>query len=250
MTEVASSVPYYLQIYNYITEQIASNNFAPDTRIPSEEELSLQFGVSRMTARKAIDKLVYEGRLYRKQGKGTFVANSIMSYGLSTMLSFSKTMRARGYEITTKVLLQNVVPIPPEMIEKLQLRETDQLIVIRRLRYIDGKPAAIHTTYLDYKSYYPLLNSDFSKESLLEMIEKVSGNRVAYSKDQVRAVAVNPQDAKLLDIFPGSPILLVEGVGYTDEGRPTRFARSYFRGDLFQFCLVNSGSPGMELIAP
>jgi GntR family transcriptional regulator len=248
MTDLDSSVPFYMQIYDFLYQQITTNQLLPDSRIPSEDELSTQFGVSRMTARKAIDKLVFEGRLYRKQGKGTFVTNSVMSYGLSTMLSFSKTLRARGYNVTTKVLLQNIVPITPEIGEKLHLRETDKLIVIRRLRYIDGRPAAIHTTYLDYKSYYPLLSTDFSKESLLEMIEKVSGNRVAYSKDQVRAVSVNPQDAKLLEVPAGSPVLLVEGVAYSDDGRPSRFARSFFRGDLFQFCIVNSGNPGMELI--
>lgn len=235
-----SAEPLYLQIQNRLVEQIRAGEFKPGEQVPSELEIAARYSVSRMTGRKALDELVSRGLLFRRKGKGTFVADSLMSYSLSTMLSFSKNFRARGYHVVTKVLLIDVIPPPADLVEKLQLHFNTQVIVIRRLRFVEGKPAAIHTSFLEYRAFAPLLDMDLSSASLLDAIENISGIRIAYTRDSVCAASSSLEDADLLRIEMGSPVLRVEGIAYSANSWPIRLTRAVYRGDLFRLEVLNT----------
>lgn len=247
MIDKNSSTPLYMQIQNNLMEAIQNGNYGPGTQVPSELEIASEYGISRMTARKALDNLVTKGILYRRKGKGTYVADSVVSYGLSTMLSFSRTLRARGYDVVTRVLTTDIIPASLEVINNLQLNVASKVIVIRRLRLIEGKPAAIHTAFLDHAVFEPLLRYDLSTGSLLEAVQSVSGTQVAYTKDTVQADRVTADEARLLQIAPGSPALRVEGVAYTDDSHPTRYSRAVYRGDMFKFEISNSAELATSL---
>jgi GntR family transcriptional regulator len=242
-----SSVPLYMQIQEALEAQIRSGQLPPGSRVPSELELVAQYNVSRMTARKALDGLVARGQLFRQQGKGTFVAEGVMSYRFSTMLSFSGTLRARGYAVETRVLRQEVIPGPPSVLEKLELRPGSQVVLVRRLRLVEGRPAAIHTAFMDYLVYSPLLQVDLAAASLLESIERVCGVRIAYTRDSVEAGLVSIEDMGLLDVPHGSPVLEVEGVAFTENGQPTRLTRAVYRADLFRLVVVNTADRATAL---
>ncbi len=235
------AVPLYIQIQEALYERIRSGELASGARAPSENVLAAQYHVSRMTARKALDGLVTKGLLFRQHGKGTFVADDVMSYGLSTMLSFSGTLRARGFEVSTQVLQQEVVPGALHILEKLNLPPGGDLILVRRLRFLSGIPAAIHTSFMDHQGYAPLLEVDLAQESLLEAAERLCGARVAFTKDSVRAIMVSAEDRRWLDIPAGSPVLEVHGVAYTENGQPTRFTKAVYRADMFRLGVINTG---------
>jgi GntR family transcriptional regulator len=247
MIDKISPVPLYVQIQDKVYEQIRLGNLSPGARVPSEAELAAQYAVSRMTARKALDGLVARGHLFRQQGKGTFVAEHVLSYGLSTMLSFSGTLRALGHEVATRVLHQDVIPASPLVAEKLRLSPNSDVIVVRRLRMVDGWPAAIHTAFMDYRVYAPILRVDLSVNSLLESIQQITHTPVAYTKDSVQAAVVSLEDMILLEVPKGSPVLEVEGVAFTANGQPTRFARAVYRGDMFRLVVTNTGDLGASL---
>jgi GntR family transcriptional regulator len=240
MVDKNSSVPLYLQIQNLIVDAIRTGEYQPGTQIPSELEISSRYEISRMTARKALDNLVTKGMLYRRRGKGTYVAENVVSYGLSTMLSFSRTLRARGYDVVTKLLQMDVIPASQEVMDNLQLNLNREVIVIRRLRLIEGAPAAIHTAFLEHRVFAPILSYDLSKESLLDAIQEISGAQVGYTKDTVQADLASVEEAKLLQVEPGSATLRVEGVAFTENGHPTRYSRAVFRGDMFKFVVNNN----------
>ncbi len=242
MVSKESAISLYIQIQDVLFEQIRQGVLQPGSQVPSEQELATTFSVSRMTARKALDGLINKGLLYRQQGKGTFVANDVMTYGLSTMLSFSRTLQARGHTVTTRVLNQEVIPASPTVIGKLNLRSGSDVVLIRRLRIVDGKPIAIHSSFMDHRLYAPILQADLSTASLIETIERLCGVRVAYSKDTVQAAVVNVEDAPLLDIAAGSPVLEVDGVTYTENGQPTRYNRAVYRGDCVRLGVTNTSS--------
>jgi GntR family transcriptional regulator len=235
------ATPLYIQIQEDIYEQIRSGSLLPGSRVPSELDLVSRFGVSRMTARRALDDLVGRGVLFRQQGKGTFVAEDVVTFGLSTMMSFSRTLRAHGYQVSTRVLAQDVVPAPAEVASKLKLPADGKAVLIRRLRFVDDRPAAIHPSFLDYALFEPLLRADLSSRSLLEALEEVSGLRVAYSKDSVQATLVPIEDRGLLEAAAGSPVLQVEGVAFTGNGQPLRYTRAIYRGDMFRLSMTNAG---------
>ncbi|MCA9902460.1 MAG: GntR family transcriptional regulator [Anaerolineae bacterium] len=240
MVDKRSSVPLYLQIQSLIIEQIRAGELRPGDQVPSEPELAAQRQVSRMTARKALDGLVAKGILYRRKGKGTYVSDHVMAYSLSTILSFSRTFRANGHEVVTRVLSKEIVPASANVCERLGLIEPARVIAIRRLRRIDGLAAAIHTSFLSYPLFAPLLEIDLSENSLLDVIENISGTPVAYSRDSVLAALANPEEASLLDIEAGSPVLKVEGVAYTENGQPTRLTRAVYRADMFHLTVLNT----------
>ncbi len=247
MIRKTSALPLYIQIQNQLYEQIRQGELSPGAQVPSELELATQYNVSRMTARKALDGLIAKGYVFRQQGKGTFVSEDLMSYGLSTMLSFSRTLQARGYDVVTRVLRQEVIPAIPLVAEKLDIQPDGQVVLVRRLRIVEGTPVAIHTAYMDYRMYAPILKVNLNNASLLETIEHVCGIRVAYSKDSVRAALVSAEDMELLEIPAGSPILEVEGVAYSENGLPTRYSRAVFRGDCFRLGVTNTSTQSISL---
>jgi GntR family transcriptional regulator len=248
MIDKSSSIPLYLQIQNLLIDRIREGEYPPGTQVPSELEIASRHKVSRMTARKALDAMVSKGILYRRKGKGTYVAQGVVSYGLSTMLSFSRTLQAQGYNVVTKVLRIDVVPGSSEVLEKLHLSLDSQVIVIRRLRLIEGIPAAIHTSFLEHRVFASILNNvDLSTESLLDTIQRISGMQVAYTRDSVQADLANVEDATLLEIETGGPVLRVEGVAYAENSQPTRFTRAVYRGDMFRLMVKNTADLAASL---
>lgn len=247
MIDHTSAIPLYTQIQDRLFEQIRGGELSPGERVPSELELAEQFSVSRMTARKALDGLVSQGLLFRHQGKGTFVAQNVVSYNLSTILSFSATMRALGHEVMTQVLSQDVIPASEAVAEKLSLQPGVSVVLIRRLRLLDGHPAAIHTSFLDYTLFAPILQVDLSIHSLLTSIERILPTPVSYSKDSVQAALVEPADRSLLQIAGDTPVLNVEGVAYTANGQPIRFTRAVYRSDMFRLIVTNTGAQNATL---
>src|SRR5262249_182143 len=152
--------------------------------------------VSRMTARKALDTLVAKGILYRRKGKGTYVAEGTVAYNLTTMHSFSHTLKARGYKVTTRLLRVDVVTGEPELLETPHLDVDRHPIIIQRLRLVDGTPAAIHVAYLEHRLYAPILKVDLSAESLLDTMHAITGVNQAYSQDSVQADLARPDEAR------------------------------------------------------
>ena len=104
MLNANSAKPLYEQIKEYILQNVENGNFEPDTRIPSERELSKRFGVSRVTAGKAVKELVQAGVLYVRIGKGTFIHPKRFDQQIETLTSFTEEMAMRGQQATSRVL--------------------------------------------------------------------------------------------------------------------------------------------------
>jgi GntR family transcriptional regulator len=247
MVDKVSSTPLYVQIQDLVYDRIRTGALPPGARVPSEPELADEFAVSRMTARKALEGLVNKGYLIRRQGKGTYVADGALAYDMSTMLSFSGTLRSRGYDVTTRVLAQDVIPAAPSVAEKLLIPQESDIVLIRRLRLLNGRPAAIHTSMLEHRIFAPILDIDLATTSLLAAIEEIIGTRIAYTKDSGQAAIVSPHDVGLLKMPEGGAVLSVDGVAYTELGQPIRVTKAIYRGDLFRFVITSTGSQGAAL---
>ena len=241
------TAPLYKQIETILEDLIRSGRLKPGEQVPTEVGIAAHFGVSRMTARKAVEALATKGMLTRQKGRGSYVTDSPMTYGFSTMQSFSKTLRARGYNVTTKVLFKGAVPSTGEAAKALRLPSDGLMFMVRRLRVIEGRPAAIHSSFLDFNVFAPLMDVDLSSASLLGAIERTLGQKIAYSEDSADAGLATPEDASLLDVAEGRPILTVRGVAYSGLGSPIRFAKAVYLGSLFRFTVRNTASNGSVL---
>jgi GntR family transcriptional regulator len=229
-----SPVPLYLQIEEELRGLVKSGELPALSRVPSENELTERFSVSRMTARKALDRLVADGILFRRPGKGTFVAPPKISHGPSQQLSFSAAMRALGLRHDTRVLEAGLMPAPQPIASALGVRGGTPVVVVRRLRLVEGEPVAIHFSHLP-PTYANLLDGDL-RGSLTDLMLS-AGARVAHSRDTVEAVVAAAEEARLLGVSIGAPLIRIEGVAFSSSGEPLRYTEAIYRGDRFRFTI-------------
>ncbi|MBC7233349.1 MAG: GntR family transcriptional regulator [Chloroflexi bacterium] len=235
-----SAQPLYLQIEELLRGWIESGKLRPGDRIPSELELAQTYGISRMTARRAIDTLVMEGILFRRPGKGTFVAQPKTPFAPLTVFSFSTAMRTLGLFVSTKVLNLELVAAPPRVARDLQLPPQEEVIFLRRLRYVENQPMAIHISYIPKERFLRLLDEDVTSRPLNKVMEEISGLRIVASRDYVEAALARPDEASLLGIRQGAPLLLIRGIVYAEGELPVRSTKSVFRGDHFRFFVAGN----------
>ena len=226
----SSALPLYQQLQRALREAIETRLIGPDDALPPERDIAEDFHISRITVRKAIDGLVSEGLLVRRQGAGTFVCARVEK-NFSKLTSFSEDMRARGRTPRSVWVRKAEGSVTPE--EALTLRSSPGTPVYRfhRIRYADDAPMCIeYATVL--ASCLPSL--DAVESSLYEALER-SGNRPVRALQRLRAVLFSAEQAKLLQIRERDAGLLVERVGFLKDGRAVEFTQSYFRGDIYDF---------------
>lgn len=233
--------PLYRQIAAVILAKLAAGELVPGDRVPSEPELAETYGVARMTARKAIESLVLDGKLTRHKGRGTFVAQPKMSYPAPTVFSFTRAMKGLGLEVTTKLLDLHTTQADADLAADLQLGEGDEVLHVRRLRLVSGEPVAIHSSYMAKEYLSGLLAADLLTRPIAEAMARVGHERVAASHDYLEAIAAEPEVARLLDIERGEPIQFICGVGYSSAGKPVLATRAWYRADRFRFRLSATG---------
>ena len=226
----ASSLPLYQQLQRALRHAIETRVLAPDDALPPERDLATELSVSRITVRKAIDGLVNEGMLVRRQGSGTFVRARVEK-NFSKLTSFSEDMRARGRTPRSVWLRRSAGTVTPE--EALTLRASPGTPVYRfhRIRFADDAPMSLeYATIL--ASCLPSL--DAVESSLYEALES-AGNRPVRALQRLRAVLFTAEQAELLQGKEKDPGLLVERLGFLKDGRAAEFTQSYYRGDIYDF---------------
>ena len=232
-----SGQPLYQQLQRALRGAIENGIIGPDDALPPERDLAEMLNVSRITVRKAIDELVEDGLLIRKQGSGTFVSNRVEK-NFAKLTSFSEDMRARGREPRSVWLNRAEGTVTPE--ESLTLRSSPGTPVFRfhRIRYADDAPMA-----LEYATVIAscLTSLETVESSLYEALER-TGNRPVRALQRLRAVLLTAEQAKLLKAQEGEAGLLVARVGYLKDGRAVEYSQSYYRGEIYDFVAELSAS--------
>jgi GntR family transcriptional regulator len=228
--EEQGRAPLYQQLQRALRDAIAGNRLAADEALPPERDMAEEFGVSRITVRKALDALVAEGLLNRRQGAGTFVAARVEK-NFSKLSSFTEDMISRGRRPESVWLSRSVGAVTPEESLTLSLSPGAQVYRFNRIRYADGSPMA-----LEYSTVpgFSLPSESAVEESLYEALDK-HGSRPARALQRLRAVLFTAERARLLGVPDGSPGLLIERRGFLRDGRPVEFTQSYYRGDAYDF---------------
>jgi GntR family transcriptional regulator len=231
--ETEAALPRYYQLQEALREQCAA--WEPGQPIPSETELCRLYGISRTTVRKALEQLTREGLLYRIQGKGTFVAPpKLRERFVHKTVGIYEDMTSRGVPIRTQVLEQSVVPASRLIAPELQLVVGNPVIKLVRLRYVEDEPLLLSTTYLPYRSFPGLEHEDLSNTSLYALLREKYGIQLGYGTRLLEAVACSEEEARLLHIKPGAPLMVINGTMYDSEGHPVETGSARLRGDRSQ----------------
>ena len=226
----SQSQPLYQQLQRAIREAIEKRVLAPDDALPAERQIASDLSVSRITVRKAIEGLVEEGLLVRRQGSGNFVAARIEK-NFAKLTSFSEDMRSRGRTPHSEWLKRAEGAVTPEEALTLRLSPGAPVYRFHRLRFADDAPMCLEYATVAGECLPSLEAVD---TSLYEALER-AGNRPVRALQRLRALLLNAEQAKLLHAREGDAGLLVERVGFLRDGRAVEFCQSYFRGDTYDF---------------
>jgi GntR family transcriptional regulator len=222
--------PLYQQLQQAIREAIQNRVLSPDEALPPERDMAEEFAVSRITVRKALDGLVSEGLLLRRQGAGTFVASRVEK-SFSKLSSFSEDMISRGRTPRSEWLKRAEGAVTPEESMVLGLSPGSPIYRFNRIRFADDLPMALEYTSIPG---FCLPSAQAVGSSLYEALE-AAGHRPTRALQRLRAVLFTPEQAELLRVQPGDAGLLIERRGYLKDGRPAEFTQSYYRGDAYDF---------------
>jgi GntR family transcriptional regulator len=231
MLDRTSPKPLHLQMEEIIKEKLNLGEWTPGQAIPSENELSRVYGVSRMTARNVITKLVHEGLLDRIPGKGTFVKEPKI---IASPLSYSgirEQLEQMGYEVSTKLLSIKKAKIDESISKHFGLAGESRFFVVQRLRYIKGVPLSIHTSYIPAELCPELEKEDLEHEQLCVILCKKYGMKNTKTIETLESAAASKEEAKLLSVSAGHPLLLLEDTISDENQRVYEYAKVIFRGD-------------------
>lgn len=225
--------PLYVRLRRVLEDAITNGDIGHGEALPTERVIAKQAELSRVTVRKAVDNLVSQGRLIRRQGSGTFVTAPVsrVRQPLSQLTSFSEDMARRGLASRSEWLLRGLFPPSPEEMMRLGLTVGEMVARIERLRIANGVPLAIERAAV-LSEFLP--DPDVVTESLYEALDARDA-RPVHATQRISARNVSSEDAELLGVAPGDAALQIERVSRLASGRIIEFTRSIYRGDTYDF---------------
>lgn len=222
--------PLYRRVHDALRLAIENSLLKPSDALPPERDLAADFGVSRITIRKALDALVAEGLLIRKQGAGTFVSGRVEKQ-FAKLTSFSEDMVSRGRKPRSQWLLRATGTVTPDESLTLGLSPGTPVYRFHRIRFADDQPMAVEYSTIPG---FGLPAADAVQDSLYAALNH-AGMRPARALQRLRSVLVDGDRAKMLGVEPGAPALYIERRGFLDDGRVIEATQSWYRGDAYDF---------------
>jgi GntR family transcriptional regulator len=201
--------------------------------IPSERQLSHDFGVSRLTVRAAIDELAREGYLVRRRGSGTFVSEPKIAQEL-TMSSFSEEMTRRGMKPGSKTLSLEVKHAGAYLGRCLHVSPSERIVVAKRLRLADDETMAIEVLHVPEPLVPGLTREDFDQMSFYDLLTQRYGIEIVGGFQTIEPTVTNEEESEVLGVPLHSPAFQFERTTRSEDGMIVEFVRSIYRGDRYR----------------
>lgn len=223
------SIPVYLRVKANIQEKIHDGTYRKDMRLPSENALSTEWGISRMTVRRALDELTREGVLYRTRGSGTYVAANRFSQ--CDVMNFSEMVKMRGSVPETQVL-EKVFICDDDIALAMHLPRNTVFYAVKRLRKADGEPVGIEHVFLPLQFCERPDRLDLNG-SLYEGLKELYGWTVARQDIAITAQKPTAEEKEMLKIGKGEAVMKTEGVSLDGEGRTLLYEKNVYSGSSY-----------------
>jgi GntR family transcriptional regulator len=240
----SSWIPQYRQIELELRARVAA--MRPGERLPSDAELCDEFGVSRMTARNAMQRLADDGLVQRIPGRGTFVVAAPAHRHADRLMAFSHEMLRQGRTPSSRLLARDTRRAADREAVALGLDPGDPVVTVRRLRLADGIPLAIETAVLVGRISDVVLAADLETGSLHETLAR-AGLQLRRGSATISSEAATAEDARLLEVAVGEPLLVERRVIADAHGRPIEATESRYPGGRYALDVrfeVDAGGPG------
>lgn len=226
------SKPLHSSIAEHLAAAVASGSLAPGAQLPPERQLAATLGVSRMTVRHALGELERDGLVRRVVGRsgGTFISERAGEGTVTGAGGISAALRREAGASHVELVSVDIEPAGKRAAVALSLERNERVAVIVRLRLAGGKPLAVERTSVPTRLFPDIENMDLAG-SLYDLMDVGFGLRPVRAVERLETAEARPSDARTIGAKRGSPVLLVERIGYAADGTPVEFGRDRFRGD-------------------
>jgi GntR family transcriptional regulator len=243
--------PQYRQIEQALRARISS--LPPGERVPSDAELCAEFGVSRMTARHAMQRLAEDGLIRREPGRGSFVARPLAHRRANRLMTFTQEMTRAGRVPSSRVLTRVVRPASPDEAASLGIPARQPVVHLRRLRLADGEPIVLESTVLIGETADAVMAADLANGSLHETLTQ-AGFSLRRGTGTISAAAATAEDARLLSIRTSDPLLVEQRVIRDPDDRPIEATESRYSASRYalvvQFDVLGPDAAALEPSPP
>jgi GntR family transcriptional regulator len=235
-------VPNYLRLESHLRESIRNGDLKPGNPIPPESHLCQQYSVSRTTVRQALSRLVYDGLIVRHRGRGSFVAEPRLEHS-KPFLSFEEEMLARGATTGIKLLDMRTEPVEGRAAENLGLPAGTAVMVLERLRFVNGQVVGYEIRYLPRQIGKALTPDEIHNQPLVPALRRILGKPRTRLSLNVTASTAHRKEARVLETKVGAPVLVREHTWYYEPEGPMQCGKSIFRGDRYQMSVDFTAAP-------
>jgi len=232
-TQSPGGGPLYVKLKRIIESAVDRGLIKSGDALPPEREIASMADVSRVTVRKAVQELVKEGLLIQRHGSGTFVASRVkpVEQYLTQLTSFTEDMARRGMIVRSEWLDRGIYAPSPEEMVALGLTSGEKVARISRLRVANDTPMAIERAALAAS----VLPRPEDVTTSLYAVLAANGNRPVRAIQRISAAILKENDARILEVQPGSASLNIERISYLESGKVIEFTRSIYRADAYEF---------------
>src|SRR5215472_18759810 len=189
-----SFVPYYHQIVDQVRLLVKQDKLTEGQTFYSEGEIARVLGISKMPVRQAFQKLRSEGLLVIARGKRPVIGSGKLPWNFQELRGFSEEMRRRGLQPSAKILALELRDPDGEAVQALKLPDAEKVYALKRLRYVDGEPVAVVTSYLPAAVFPEIDKQNLENQSLYQIFEQVYKRRLHWAEEVIGAAIANPED--------------------------------------------------------
>jgi GntR family transcriptional regulator len=229
------SIPLYYQLENILRSKIEGGEVLPNHKLPTEQELSREYKISRATVRQALAALVSEGLLYRKQGKGTFVTEKAAQTKSVKLTGFTEDLFTEGHRAEVKVIEIRPVPAPDRVAGILRVPVGQEIFRFKRLRSVDGAPFSYVVNYLTVEVGQKITEQDLQHHTMLHLLEEKLGIPLGTIRHSVEAMKADVEVASLLGVGVFEPVLYMDTAVFSADGQAVEAVDTFFRSDRYRY---------------
>jgi len=234
-----SFVPYYEQIVEQVRTLVKRNQLREGDTFCSEGELSRYLRISKMPERQAFQKLRSEGLLTIEKGKRPTIGSGHMPWDFQQLRGFSEEMQRRGLTPSARTLDLQLRDATTDVAAALRLSHGEKVYWLKRLRYVNGGPVAVVTSYLPARLFPGFEQHDLNRASLYSVFENVYNRRLQWAEEVFGAVTADDEVAAVLETQAGSPLLIVRETTYDVQRTPIEYSVSLLRGDRYTATVIS-----------
>ncbi|MEQ2876876.1 GntR family transcriptional regulator [Enterococcus asini] len=236
MLDANAQLPLYKQLKAIIKTKITTREYTENERIPTEPEFIERYGVSRITVRKAVEELVEEGYLVKRQGKGTFVNGHKVFRKIEYVAGFSESCRSNGFKAESTVLQRAIVLADAVLAAKLAIPEGASVLYIQRKRTANGLPILLENNYFDLEKY-AFLQEEKLTGSLYQALRKRDILPINPGETTIEIVTADDFIGKTMEVAIGTPFFFMQTVVKDQNQQPIHYGKQFYLGDAYIFSI-------------